>query len=218
MKKQFNGSFEYKGIEYDYTANIYTNDDAYAYPDQVTDLDRSDGEPLDEDIWEDVKFAALQNAYLVEWCEKEGWVEEDTGGGCSALTRTGGDGVVTRITRMDDPSAPHTMGEPVAFGRYDRDDQPLEEIRRLKGGINEWLSAQYGHGNSAYAPLIMKVAEKMGRPNVNPRWIEAFMRLEYPSLNGVCSESFEREVAVAIGCIDVLGPEKAEQCAKSFGL
>jgi len=87
MKKQFSGSFEYEGIEYDYTAVIYSGEDAYAYPDQITDLDRADREPLDEDIWEEVEDIALRNAYLVEWCEREGWQEEDTGGGCPALIK-----------------------------------------------------------------------------------------------------------------------------------
>lgn len=69
-----------------------------------------------------------------------------------------------------------------------------------------------------YADLILEIAMEQGRPDANPRWIEAYMRLEYPSLNGVSRESFEREVKIAINCIDALGPEKAEQCAQSFGL
>lgn len=218
MKKQFSGSFEFRGIEYDYRAVIYSGEDAYTYPDQITDLDRSDRESIDEDIWEDVEFVALQNAYLVEWCEKEGWEEEDTGGGCPAFVKTDGNGIVTRITKADDPSMPLTMGDAVAIGRYDGDDQMIGEARLIKGGINEWLSEEFDRGNSSYVPVIMKVAAKLGRPNVNPRWVEAFMRLEYPSLNSVSPASIDREVAVAIGCIDALGPERSEQCAKSFGL
>lgn len=218
MRKQFNGSFEHNGIDYDYRAVTYTGDDAYTYPDQITDLDRADGEAIDDDIQEDVEFVALQNAYLVEWCEKEGWQEEDTGGGCSALIKYDGRNNATRITRENDPSAPQTMDESVVIGRYDHNDQLIGEILVLKGGINEWLSGRYERGNSGYAHAIISVAEKLGRPNVNPRWVEAFMRLEYPSLNSVCTESFEREVAAAIGCIDALGPEEAERCAKSFGL
>jgi len=218
MKKQFFGLFEYKGVEYDYTAVVYSGDDAYVYPDQITDLDRADGEPLDDDTWEEAEFIALKNAYLVEWCEREGWEEEDTGGGCFALTKNGRDGTITRITRANDPSVPQIMGEPVSIGRYDQNDQLLGEIQFFKGGINGWLSEQYEQGNSAYADSIREVAARFGRGNVNPRWVEAFMRLEYPSLNGVSSERFEKEIKIAIGCIDALGPKKAEQCAKSFGL
>ena len=218
MKKQFSGSFEHSGVEYDYTVVIYSGDDAGAYPDRITDLDRADREPVDEEIWEEVETAALQNAYLVEWCEREGWNEEDTGGGCSALIKTGNDGTVTRITKAGDPSVPQTMGEPVAVGRYDTNDQRFGETHIFEGGINEWITDPSVSNQSPYADTIREVAERLGRPNVNPRWIEAFMRLEYPSLNGVSKESFNREVAVGIACIDAVGPKKAEQCAKSAGL
>ncbi|MBN2702994.1 MAG: hypothetical protein JXR23_02185 [Pontiellaceae bacterium] len=148
MKKQFSVTFEFRGIEYDYTAEIFTGDDAYIYPDRITDLDRSNGEPLDEDIWEDVEFAALQNAYLIEWCEKESWEEVDIGGGCSALVKSEVGGVVTRITKANDPGAPQTMGESVAIGRYDRDDKLVGEVQLFKGGVNEWLADEVDKGKS----------------------------------------------------------------------
>ncbi len=140
MKKQFTGNIEYKGVEYDYTAIIYTGDDAHAYPDQITDLDRADREPLDEDIWEEVEALALENARLVEWCEREGWEEEDTGGGCSALIRAL-DGIIQRLTKADDPSAPQTLSEPVVFGLYNWNDELLGEIRIFQGGIEEWIES-----------------------------------------------------------------------------
>lgn len=140
MKKKFSGTFEFRGIEYDYTAEIYTGDDAYIYPDRISDLDRSDGESLDEDIWEDVEFAALQNAYLVEWCEKDSWEEVDVGGGCSALVKSEVGGVVTKITKANDSTAPQTMGEPICIGRYNSDERLIGNIRQFKGGINEWIT------------------------------------------------------------------------------
>ena len=69
-----------------------------------------------------------------------------------------------------------------------------------------------------YTDLIKEIATEQGRPDANPRWIEAYIRLEYPSLNGVSRESFEREVAIGIACIDAAGPESAEECARSFGM
>ena len=218
MKNQFSETVEFRGVEYDYTAVIHSGDDAYMYPDRITDLDRSDREPIDEDIWEEVEFVALQNAYLVEWCEKENWEEEDTGGGCSALVKSDRNGMATRITRGNDPSAPLTMGEPVCVGRYDRDDQLVGEVQQFKGGINEWIADPAVSRWTPYSDLITEIARKLGRENINPRWVEAFMSLEYPSLNSISRESFEREVRVAIACIDALGPERAEQCAQSFGL
>jgi hypothetical protein len=140
MKKLFTGSVEYKGIEYDYTAVIYTGDAAYTYPDQITDLDRVDREPLDEEIWEEVEAVALENAHLVEWCEREGWQTEDKGGGCSALIRAP-DGIIQRLTKAGDPSAPQTMSEPVAFGLYNWNDELQSEIRIFKGGIDEWIQS-----------------------------------------------------------------------------
>jgi len=134
------------------------------------------------------------------------------------LVKVDEDSVTTRITRADDPSVPQSMGEPVAIGRYDKDDHLLGEVRTFKGGINEWIADPSVSKRSPYADTIMKVAKRLGRPAVNPRWVEAFMRLEYPSLNSVSPESFDREVKIGISCIDFVGPEKAERCAQSIGL
>lgn len=217
MKKKFSATFEFKGIEYDYTAVIYTGDDAYIYPDQITDLDRSDQEPVNEDIWEDVEFAALQHAYLYDWCEQNGWEEEDIGNGSFMLSRKV-KGFTTRIVGAIEPVLPKSMGEPVVISKYDQNDRMVGKAVVLKGGINEWIADQSVSRWSPYSDLIAEIAGKLGRGNVNPRWVEAFMSLEYPSLNSISRESFEREVKVAINCIDALGPEKAEQCAQSFGL
>lgn len=217
MKKQFTGAFELKGIEYDYTAIIHSGEDAYIYPDEITDLDRIDREPIDEEIWEEVEFVALQNADLVEWCEKEGWKEEDVGNGNTMLSRSER-GIITRIVGASVPVVPKSMCEPVVISQYDQDDKVLGKAKVLRGGINEWIVDPAVSRWSSYSKTIMKVLEKCGRPTVNPRWVEAFMSLEHPSLNGLGEESFEREVALAIKCIDFLGPEKSEQCAKSFGL
>jgi len=46
MKMEFTEAFEHKGVEYQYTAVIYQGDDAYAYPDKIPDLERTDGEPI----------------------------------------------------------------------------------------------------------------------------------------------------------------------------
>lgn len=140
MKKQFTGSVEYKDVEYDYTAVIYTGDDAHAYPDKITDLDRADGEPLDENIWEEVEALALENAQLVEWCEREGWRAYSDTAGWSALIRAP-EGLPQRLTRAEAPSMPQTMSEPVAFGVYNWADELLGEIRIFKGGIDEWIQS-----------------------------------------------------------------------------
>lgn len=138
MKKKFTGSFEFKGIEYDYTAVIHTADDAYTYPDQITDLDRADREPINDDIWEEVEAFAMENARLVEWCEKEGWNEEDTSGGCSALIRAP-TGLIQRITQVSNPAAPQDMTEPIVVGLYNWNDELLEDLQAYQGGIDQWI-------------------------------------------------------------------------------
>ena len=80
----------------------------------------------------------MKNAELIDWCAREGWEEEDTGGGCSALIRSP-NGLIQRITKADDPSMPQTMSEPIAFGEYTPDDNPLGDARIFQGGVDEWL-------------------------------------------------------------------------------
>jgi hypothetical protein len=214
---RISGTVEFDGQEYDYRA-VLRDPDSDTRPSEVTDIDCADGTPVPDEVdFEALEDLAMQNAELVEWCEQEGWQEEDAGGGRSALIRAP-EGLIQRITREGDYSMPQTMVEPVAIGRYGKNDRLLGEIQIFKGGINEWLTDGSASEKSPYADTIRKVAAKLGRPNVNPRWIEAFMRLEYPSLNGVSEESFNREVKVGIACIDAVGPKKAEQCAQSAGL
>ncbi|MDD3604234.1 MAG: hypothetical protein PHD86_03495 [Kiritimatiellae bacterium] len=65
MKIELTEIFEHKGIEYEYTAVIYQGDDAYAYPDEVRDLERTDGGPVAEDVYDEVVEAALDHANAV---------------------------------------------------------------------------------------------------------------------------------------------------------
>jgi len=63
MKIELRDLFEHRGIEYEYSAVIYEGDDAYRYPDKITDLDRADQTPIADDIWEQMEAAALEHAY-----------------------------------------------------------------------------------------------------------------------------------------------------------
>ena len=62
MKIEMSQIFEYKGVEYEYSAVIYQGDDAYSYPDKVYELVRTDGDPIDEDLYDEVVEAALDHA------------------------------------------------------------------------------------------------------------------------------------------------------------
>ncbi len=143
MRKQesiISGTVEFEGQEYDYRA-VLRDLDNDARPSEVTDIDCADGSPMPDGIdFESLEELAMQNAELIEWCGREGWQEEDTGGGCTALIRAP-EGLIQRITKADDPSMPQTMSESVAVGLYNWNDELLGEIRVFQGGIDEWLKS-----------------------------------------------------------------------------
>lgn len=64
-----------------------------------------------------------------------------------------------------------------------------------------------------YADLIKQFA-----PGHDPRHVEAYMRIEHPTLDGLSRMEFADEVEFAVICITADGLENAELCAKSFGL
>jgi hypothetical protein len=64
-----------------------------------------------------------------------------------------------------------------------------------------------------YADLIEKIA-----PGYDARHIEAYMRLQYSTLDHLDKATFRREVKIAVGCIEEGGVEMAEANAKSYGL
>jgi hypothetical protein len=139
--KTIEGIIEYMGEEYDYTAVLQASGRDYM-PERVTDLDRADGQPMSEaerEAFEAMADLALENARLLDWCERNGWQVEDTGGGCTALLNTE-DGKVVRLTRLNDPSMPQTFGEPILAGEYDADDRPIAGgMKTFSGGIDEML-------------------------------------------------------------------------------
>ena len=143
MRKEeitISGTVEFEGEEYDYTAVLRdrSND---AHPSEVTDIDCADGSPVPDSVdFEALEELAMKNAELLDWCAREGWQEEDTGGGCTALIRAP-EGLIQRITKVNDPAIPQTMAEPVAFGLYNWSDELLGKIRIFKGGIDEWIES-----------------------------------------------------------------------------
>ena len=55
-------------------------------------------------------------------------------------------------------------------------------------------------------------------PGFDPRHIEAFMRLEHSTLDGLSPEAFAHEVHVASVCVEFGGLTAAERLAESYGL
>lgn len=56
------------------------------------------------------------------------------------------------------------------------------------------------------------------QPNHDPRHIEAFLRLQYGTLDHLDRDTFREEAKIASECADVGGLEAAEDLAISYGL
>jgi hypothetical protein len=70
-----------------------------------------------------------------------------------------------------------------------------------------------------YESLIRECLARAGRlGKYDPRHVEAWMRLEHPTLNGLAPEAFASEVLWATRCIDRDGVTRSELLAGSLGL
>lgn len=66
---------------------------------------------------------------------------------------------------------------------------------------------------SAYAETFRKL-----QPKCDPRHVEAYVRLEYPTLGSVPIETLRREAKIAAACIKAVPLADSEALAVSFGL
>jgi len=71
---------------------------------------------------------------------------------------------------------------------------------------------------SPYFDLIREEIARLGAIGTDPRHVEAYMRLEHSTLDGLSKSQFSVEVEGCIGCVLADGVENAESCAQSFGL
>jgi hypothetical protein len=69
-----------------------------------------------------------------------------------------------------------------------------------------------------YQNLIREEVARQGFVGTNPRWVEAYMRLEHPTLDGLSRAQFSKEISIAIQCIKADGEENAERLAVSYRL
>ena len=69
---------------------------------------------------------------------------------------------------------------------------------------------------SAYTERIRNVAAEIGFVGYDPQQIEAFMRVEHGTLDGLSAPRFRDEVGIACACIDA-DPAMAERVARSYG-
>jgi len=69
-----------------------------------------------------------------------------------------------------------------------------------------------------YQETITEMTELLGRPDVDARHIEGYMRVEHATLDGLSPLQFLLEVEIGIACVDADGIINAERNAQSFGL
>lgn len=65
----------------------------------------------------------------------------------------------------------------------------------------------------AYATQIKEIV-----PELDPRHVEAYMRLEYGTLDHLSPERFASEARTAASCVVMGGTDEAESLAVSYGL
>ena len=72
---------------------------------------------------------------------------------------------------------------------------------------------------SHYQDVIRQEMARMGRVGAaDPRHVEAWMRVEHGTLNGLSPRRFAKEVSIALGCIAAASTQESESLAQSFGL
>jgi hypothetical protein len=68
-----------------------------------------------------------------------------------------------------------------------------------------------------YQTYQQRITEIVG-PNYDPRHVEAFMRVQYGTLDHLPKDLFETDARFCAICIDEIGTEEAEKVARSYGL
>ena len=88
--------------------------------------------------------------------------------------------------------------------------------------LKDWeRSEEIKIGEKMKSPYFNRIRWEIacqGKIGIDARHVEAYMRLEHPTLDGLSKKQFEKEVTLGILCVETDGPENAEKCAKSFGL
>lgn len=69
-----------------------------------------------------------------------------------------------------------------------------------------------------YQKMIKEILKKIDRAYMDPRHVEAYMRLEWGTLDSLPRIRFEKEVQLASCCVQADGHIKAEELARSYGL
>jgi hypothetical protein len=66
-----------------------------------------------------------------------------------------------------------------------------------------------------YRDRIRATLARQGKAEIDPRWVEAWMRLEYGTLDHLGGRTWTREVKVAAQCVEAATAEQNEELARS---
>jgi hypothetical protein len=69
-----------------------------------------------------------------------------------------------------------------------------------------------------YQQMIREEIARQGHIGVDPRHVEAYMRLGYSTLDGMSHQMFAHEVGIGVICVREDGLQNAEALAKTYGL
>ena len=71
---------------------------------------------------------------------------------------------------------------------------------------------------SYYNQKIKEEIAKQGHLGIDARHVEAYIRLEHSTLDGLSISKFKKEISTGIQCVQIDGTKNAENLAKTFGL
>jgi len=71
---------------------------------------------------------------------------------------------------------------------------------------------------SSYYDVIARQLKKLGRTDIDPRHIEAYMKIQYRTLDHFSDDDFFNETKICMVCVLIEGNEKAELLAQSMGI
>lgn len=69
-----------------------------------------------------------------------------------------------------------------------------------------------------YSDTIRTTLAELGFIGTNPNWVEAWMRLEHPTLDGLSRSQFKSEVKIAVECIHAASDADSINLARSYGM
>jgi len=69
-----------------------------------------------------------------------------------------------------------------------------------------------------YQKMIKEILKRLDRGYMDPRHVEAYMRLLHGTLDGISQEQLDRSARLCSSCVQAEGIRKAEELAQSYGL